>query len=464
MSPAHRLAEAGDMLTITRPAVIVAASLALLGNGCAEENLVLPGSGTPSALVAVGGNNQSARVGQTLPSPLVVEVRDADGNGVPGVHVAWTTEGGGSVSSPEGVTDGGGRATVQWRLGTAPGVQRAIATLQMDDALREIFTASAVPEGSPQLAMATEPPATAKSGEPLSVAPVVQLRDDDGDPLREGGVSVTVAIASGGGELGGTRTRATDEEGRATFPGLVLSGEAGTRKLIFAAAGATSVTSRAIDVTAAPPASPGSIRIERGNNQTADPGSAVAVDPAVRVLDASGNPKSGVTVTFAVASGGGSVSGASAKSGSDGIATVGEWRLGSSGTNTLTASASGYSGSPLTFTATASAAPPPPPAAKRLEFAEQPRNAEEGEVMQTVRVRIVDADGDVVTSASHTVKLEIIRLRGSGNLSGDRDRPAVNGVASFDDLKVSKKGEYRLRATASGLESATSSTFVIDED
>lgn len=448
----------------TRPAALVAATLALLGTGCAEENLVLPGTGTPSALVAVGGNNQSARVGQMLPSPLVVEVQDADGNAVPGVHVAWTTEGGGTVSSPEGVTNGGGRVTVQWRLGTSPGVQRAIATLQMDDGLREIFTASAVPEGSPQLAIVTEPPTTATSGEPLSVAPVVQLRDDDGDALRQSGVSVTVAIASGGGELGGTRTRDTDDEGRASFPGLVISGESGTRKLIFAAAGATSATSRGIDLEAAAPVGPGSIRIERGNNQTADAGSVVAVDPAVKVLDASGNPKSGVTVTFAVASGGGSVSGASAKSNSDGIATVGEWRLGGEGTNTLTAAASGYSGSPLTFTATASGGPPPPPAAKRLEFAEQPRNADEGEIMQAVRVRIVDADGDVVTSASHTVKLELIKLRGSGNLGGDRDRPAVNGVATFDDLKVSKKGEYQLRATATGLESATSSRFVIEED
>jgi adhesin/invasin len=455
------------MPTITRSAALVAASLAVLGAGCAEENLVLPGSGTPSALVAVGGDNQSARVGQTLPSPLVVEVQDADGNAVPGVHVAWTAEGGGSLSAQEGVTNGGGRVTVQWRLGSAPGVQRAIATLQMDEGLREIFTASAVPEGSPQLAIVTEPPASATSGEALSVAPVVQLRTDDGDALRESGVSVTVALASGGGELGGTRTRETDDEGSASFPGLVITGGSGTRKLIFAAAGATSVTSRAIEVKAATPVSPGSIRIERGNNQTADAGSVVAVDPAVKVLDASGNPKSGVTVTFAVGSGGGSVSGASAKSNSDGIAAVGEWQLGTAGTNTLTAAASGYSGSPLTFTATASAAPPPPPpppAAKRLEFADQPRNAEEGETLPTVRVRIVDADGDVVTSATHTVKLELIKLRGSGNLGGDRDRAAVNGVATFDDLKVSKKGEYQLRATATGLESATSSRFVIDED
>lgn len=457
-------------MRIMKPTALFAVAGALaLGTGCAEEGLVLPGTGSPSALVAVGGDNQSARVGEMLPSPLVVEVRDADGNPVAGVRVLWTAEGGGSVSSPEGMTDGNGRATVQRRLGTEPGVQRTIATLEINQGVRETFTASAVPEGSPRLTMATEPPATAVSGQPLSAAPVVQLRSDGGGELRQSGVSVTVTIASGGGELTGTRTRETDGDGRAAFPGLVITGSSGERRLIFAASGVTSVTSRGIAVsTPAPPPPPppppstGSIRIERGNNQTATVQTAVATDPAVKVLDGSGNPKSGVTVTFAVASGGGSVSGATATTNADGVATVGEWRLGADpGTNTLTATATGYSGSPVTFTATAVA--PPSPTARRLEFADQPRDAEEQETLRTVRVRIVDADGKVVTSATHSVRLDLVRLSGSGNLTGSTERVAVKGVATFDNLKVNKEGSYRLRATASGLEAATSDTFEIDD-
>jgi hypothetical protein len=123
----------------------------------------------------------------------------------------------------------------------------------------------------------------------------------------------------------------------------------------------------------------------------------------------------------------------------------------------------------VTFTATATAAapppppPPPPPTARRLEFADQPRDAEEQETLRTVRVRIVDADGNVVTSATNTVRLELVRVSGSGNLTGSTERTAVNGIATFDNLKVNKEGEYRLRATASGLESATSDTFDIDD-
>ena len=59
--------------------------------------------------------------------------------------------------------------------------------------------------------------------------------------------------------------------------------------------------------------------------------------------------------TFAVASGGGSITGASQSTNASGIATVGSWTLGTTaGTNTLTATftGSGLTGNPVTFTAT----------------------------------------------------------------------------------------------------------------
>src|SRR5206468_488868 len=67
-------------------------------------------------------------------------------------------------------------------------------------------------------------------------------------------------------------------------------------------------------------------------------------------------PVGGVTVTFAVAPGSGSITGASQTTNASGIASVGSWTLGTTaGTNTLTATASGLTGSPVTFTATGTA-------------------------------------------------------------------------------------------------------------
>ena len=61
-----------------------------------------------------------------------------------------------------------------------------------------------------------------------------------------------------------------------------------------------------------------------------------------------------MSVTFAVASGGGSATGLTPTTNAGGIATVGSWTLGASpGANTLTATTSaGITGSPLTFSAT----------------------------------------------------------------------------------------------------------------
>jgi adhesin/invasin len=93
-----------------------------------------------------------------------------------------------------------------------------------------------------------------------------------------------------------------------------------------------------------------------GDNQTASLGAAVKVLPSVIVKDARGNPVPGVRVTFAVATGGGSVSGASTKTDPSGIAAVGSWKLGTTaGANTLTATSTGLTGSPVTFTATGDA-------------------------------------------------------------------------------------------------------------
>src|SRR5450759_3006489 len=96
------------------------------------------------------------------------------------------------------------------------------------------------------------------------------------------------------------------------------------------------------------------LAINAGNSQTATAGTAVATAPSLLVRDINNNPVSGVSVTFAVASGGGLATGGTATSNASGIATVGSWTLGPAvGTNTLTATSAGLAGSPLTFTATA---------------------------------------------------------------------------------------------------------------
>ena len=100
------------------------------------------------------------------------------------------------------------------------------------------------------------------------------------------------------------------------------------------------------------PGAPAHVSVNAGDGQTAPAGTAVGTPPSVVVRDQFQNLVPGVPVAFAVASGGGNVTGASPTTARDGIATVGSWTLGPTpGTNTLTASVGGLPA--ITFTATA---------------------------------------------------------------------------------------------------------------
>jgi hypothetical protein len=65
-----------------------------------------------------------------------------------------------------------------------------------------------------------------------------------------------------------------------------------------------------------------------GNGQQAAPGSTLPTPLTVRVTDAGGNGKPGVAVTFAVTSGGGSLSSTTATTNASGDAVSGSWTLG----------------------------------------------------------------------------------------------------------------------------------------
>jgi hypothetical protein len=96
--------------------------------------------------------------------------------------------------------------------------------------------------------------------------------------------------------------------------------------------------------------SPATITISSGDGQTGTVSTALANPIVVVVEDEDGDVVAGATVTWAVASGDGTLSGVTGTTGSDGTAQV-TWTLGpTAGTNTVTATVSGLT--PVTFTAT----------------------------------------------------------------------------------------------------------------
>jgi len=104
---------------------------------------------------------------------------------------------------------------------------------------------------------------------------------------------------------------------------------------------------------------PSVITVSAGNNQSAAPASQVATAPAVLVVDNRGVAVESATVTFAIASGGGSLASSGiVYTNTSGIATSPAWTLGPSpGSNTLTASTTYVSNTTFTETATDTVAP-----------------------------------------------------------------------------------------------------------
>jgi hypothetical protein len=119
---------------------------------------------------------------------------------------------------------------------------------------------------------------------------------------------------------------------------------------LFAACGGSDSTPPRV---AGPPAT----IIKTGDNQIADPGAAVTIAPAVKVVDTAGIPVPGASVIFSVGEGVGAITAPTQTTNAQGVATVGSWKLGQTpgATNTLFADVGELE---ATFTATATGTDP----------------------------------------------------------------------------------------------------------
>ena len=427
------------------------ASIALLAlAACGGGDLVLPNEGQPADVSVVAGDGQTGTILEPLPDSLIVKVTDRFGSPVPGVEVTWAAEGGGDVQPATAVTGGDGRAATQRVLGGQPGTYGTTALVALLPEDVASFTTTAV---AAKLVLVTQPGATAASGAVIDPQPVLELQDASGNPAPRGGVSVTVQISSGDGTLHGTTTQSSDANGRVAFTDLAIAGPPGARTLIFAASGYASAISTPVSLGVGAAAS---AAVAAGDGQSAPAGTAVPVAPAVVVRDAGGTPVAGVQVTFTVASGGGSIAGAEATTGADGVAAVGSWTLGGSvGSNTLraTVAADNVSGNPVTFTATAV---PGPASEEKSSVSASPGTilASQGSVGSQITVLVRDSRGNPL--AGQTVRLE---ATGPGS-SLTQPGPTDASGSTAGRFSASGSGPHTISAVVGGTTIGTATVNV----
>ncbi|HRN53968.1 MAG TPA: hypothetical protein PK788_10755, partial [Gemmatimonadaceae bacterium] len=203
---------------------------------------------------------------------------------------------------------------------------------------------------------------------------------------------------------------------------------------------------------------PTQMSVTAGNNQSAAIATAVTTAPVVLVRDAQNRPVAFADVSFAVTAGGGSLSGAtSVETDATGAATLpGEWTLGATpGTNTLTAT---VEGTPITAVVTATATAP----ATQLALTADNSAATSGVVFPTAfTVAVRNAfDGTVTTS---TAAVTATLSSGTGTLVGTTTVNAVNGLATFPNLRINGAGAHQITFTSPGLTSVMSPVIAVTQ-
>ena len=297
-----------------------------------------------TTLVKISGDSQTGDSGTALSNAFVVEVRDQAGTAMSGVSVAFSvTAGGGTLSAASATTNASGQAEITLTLGATAGANTVEATVA-GITEKIIFTATAN-QVATTLVKISGDSQTGDSGTALSNAFVVEVRNQAGTAMSD--VSVTFAVTAGNGSLSAT-TATTGTNGQAETT-LTLGATALTHTVEATVVGITEKAT--FTATATPVAT--SLEIISGNQQSGDPGVALANAFVVEVKNQAGTVMSNVSVAFAVTAGGGTLSASTATTGTTGRAQT-TLTLGATvvGTNTVEASVTGITAK-ATFTATA---------------------------------------------------------------------------------------------------------------
>lgn len=276
----------------------------------------------------------AVQVGQT--ATAAASGADQTGASMPTGTVTWSSD------APTATVSASGTVTA-----VAPGSAIITGTAGGKSA-QAVFTI--VPRPAVAMVFVTPMPASVANRIVINPAPVVQLVNSLGAAVAQAGIVVSTAASAGG--VAGVTTATTDANGRATFSGFGLAGKIGPRTIVFSAPGMTNLSSGVVTLTVGPPVIG---IIVAGDQQSAVAGSNVAIAPSLRVVDPDSNVTPNIPMEFAVAIGGGSVTGSPAITDANGIATLGSWKLGATpGTNGLLVRPVGFSGG-IPFTATGTA-------------------------------------------------------------------------------------------------------------
>jgi len=333
---------------------------------------------------------------------------------------------------------------------------KKIITLFVSSLILALMSSPAMATTPTKLGITTQP-SGAVNGIAFTGQPVIAIQNSGGNTVTGASNVVTVTKASGDGFLSGPLT-ATAVNGVATFSDLKIEGT-GAHTLIFTADGLSPVTSAPFTVAAFSAAAHLILKTQPAG---AVNDLAFEIQPVISIMDSLGNPvttDSSTVVTVAKASGSGTLTkeggGTLTATASSGLATFSGLKIVGTGAHTLIFTAVGLSSDTTgSFTIGVGTAnqlvvtTPPSGADNDVAFTGQPV------------IAIKDSGGNTVTTDSST-EVTVAKASGSGTLSGTLTATAINGVATFSDLKIVGTGAHTLIFTSGALSSVTSTSFTV---
>jgi len=306
-------------------------------------------NGVASRIASVWGDAQRATAGTALPLALIAQVTDTLNNPVASTSVTWTvTGGGGSISNVTTMSDAQGLVQAQLVLGPKAGTNTVTAAITDLNGVAATFTAQGTADLATKLLVTTQPSTTQSAG--VSSGTIRVAAVDASNNLASsfaGYVKGKIASGPSGATMVGTDS-ALLVAGVASFD--FAFDKMGTYTLAFSSAGLDGTTSSSFTV------GPGPARylvMDTGDGQTASTGQTLPVPISALITDVYGNPVPGRSVTWAVASGVGSLTNTVIVSDTSGRVKA-DWTLGTAeGKQTATVADAGLTPTSLTFTATA---------------------------------------------------------------------------------------------------------------
>jgi Domain of unknown function (DUF4082) len=324
-------------------------------------------------ITKTSGDNQTGAAGATLSNPLVVQVKNSAGNPESGVTVNFAvTSGGGSVSSASAVTNASGQASTILTLGSIVGSTQPVTNTVSATAAgvgSVTFSATASPSGNTQNILTTQVPSTPNLTDNVPYELGLKFRSAKGGQISA--IRFWKASSETGSHIGKIWSATGTLLASATFVNETASGwqeqvletpisiQANTTYVVSVNANAyyaitydqlaSSIVNGDLSSVADgnngvyntnPNSFPTSsyrnsnyyrditfvvgsnlIKVS-GDNQNGVTGATLPNPLVVQVINSQNNPQSGVTVNFAVTSGGGSVSPASAVTNASGQAST----------------------------------------------------------------------------------------------------------------------------------------------